>query len=205
MADGTQGVSGIGADATRGALWRAAQEAAARETARILREMEVVAGPAKRLVVAGGWTRSDAYRTIKRGVLGPFDVPDVAEAGARGAALFAGLPLGCSGTSRTSRAERYDRLKTPPQGSVFGRSEAVVSEGRLHVCGPAQEGFVPSARRDQWDAERHPGETIRCRQRQSGEAGVGPEGGHRAVAGVSVTDGCNTAGRRADPAVDPGR
>ena len=98
MAEGAQRVAGIGAGATPGALWRAAQESAARETARILRELEEVAGPAERLVVAGGWTRSDAYRAIKRGVLGPFEVPDVAEAGARGAALFGGLAAGLFGS-----------------------------------------------------------------------------------------------------------
>ncbi|MGH7321151.1 MAG: FGGY-family carbohydrate kinase [Candidatus Rokuibacteriota bacterium] len=98
LAEEVQRVAGIGAETTRGALWRAAQESAARETAVILREMDHLAGPATRLVVAGGWTRSDAYRTIKRGVLGPFEVPRVAEAGARGAALFGGLAAGLFGS-----------------------------------------------------------------------------------------------------------
>jgi len=84
-------VSGIDAAASPGALWRAAQEAGARETARILAEMAEVAGPHERLVLAGGWTRSDAYRAIKAGVLGGFEVPRVTEAGARGAALFGGV------------------------------------------------------------------------------------------------------------------
>ena len=91
MAEDVQRVTGIGADTTPGALWRAAQESAARETASIVRELERVTGPTDRLVVAGGWSRSAAYRAIKRGVLGPFRVPDVLEAGARGAALFGGL------------------------------------------------------------------------------------------------------------------
>lgn len=98
MAQDLQHVAGIGADATRGSIWRAAQESAARETARILREMEEVAGPRDRLVVAGGWTWSEAYRAIKREVLGSFDVPDVVEAGARGAALFGGVAAGLYGT-----------------------------------------------------------------------------------------------------------
>ncbi len=98
MADDLQRIGGIGDDVTPGALWRAAQESSARETARILRELEAVAGPAVRLVVAGGWTRSAAYRTIKRDVLGRFLVPDVAEAGARGAALFGGLAAGLFGS-----------------------------------------------------------------------------------------------------------
>lgn len=98
LADEAQRVSGIGAGTTRGALWRAAQEAAARETAAILLEMERFSGPATRLVVAGGWTRSAAYRAIKVGVLGAFDVPAVAEAGTRGGALFGGLAAGLFGS-----------------------------------------------------------------------------------------------------------
>lgn len=94
MADETQALEGIDDATTRGGAWRAAQEAAARETARILRAMERLADPASRLVVAGGWTRSETYVTIKRGVLGPFDVPAVREAGGRGAALLAGLAAG---------------------------------------------------------------------------------------------------------------
>ncbi len=94
MAEELQRMTGIGADTTPGSVWRAAQESAARETASILRELERVAGPTDRLVVAGGWSRSAAYRAIKRGVLGPFRVPDVLEAGARGAALFGGLAAG---------------------------------------------------------------------------------------------------------------
>lgn len=87
-------IAGVDGTASPGALWRAAQEAGARETARILGEMAEIAGPHERLVVAGGWSRSEAYRTIKAGVLGPFDVPAVSEAGARGAALFGGLAAG---------------------------------------------------------------------------------------------------------------
>ena len=98
MADPEQRVGGIDDGATRGALWRAAQEAAARETALILHRMEEVTGPTGRLVVAGGWTRSHAYRKIKRGVLGAFEVPAVSEAGARGAALFGGLAAELLGT-----------------------------------------------------------------------------------------------------------
>ncbi len=114
MAGDVHRVSGIDADATPGALWRAAQEAAARETARILRELEEVTGPAERLVVVGGWTRSDAYRVIKRGVLDPFEVPDVDEAGARGAALFGGLAAGLFGS--------VDDLPAPPPAASGHRA-----------------------------------------------------------------------------------
>ena len=42
----------------------------------------------------GGWARSPVVRAVKRELLGPFEEPDVTEAGARGAALIAGIAAG---------------------------------------------------------------------------------------------------------------
>jgi glycerol kinase len=56
--------------------------------------MSAVAGPHEALVVTGGWARSHALLEVKRGVLGPLRTPAVTEAGARGAALLAGLAAG---------------------------------------------------------------------------------------------------------------
>jgi sugar (pentulose or hexulose) kinase len=106
MASDVQSVKGIDEDVSRGAVWAAAQTAAARETARILDEMGSLAGPRGRLLGSGGWTRSSAYRAIKHRVLGPFEVPTVTEAGARGAALFAGLAAGSYGS--------LDEFPAPP-------------------------------------------------------------------------------------------
>jgi glycerol kinase len=78
--------------ATPAALWRAPGRPGVRPP--ILGELDSVAGPHDRVVVTGGWTRSDTYRSIKREAIGPFEVPQVAEAGARGAALFGGLAAG---------------------------------------------------------------------------------------------------------------
>lgn len=50
------------------------------------------AGP--RLVAAGGWLRNAGLVAVRARELGPFDVPDVEECGARGAALLAGLAAG---------------------------------------------------------------------------------------------------------------
>jgi sugar (pentulose or hexulose) kinase len=97
MAEELQTVQGIGDRVTRGGVWRAALEATAHETSRILAEIAAVAGPSWRLVVTGGWARSEAYVAIKREVLGSFQVPAVQEAGARGAALLAGLAAGLYG------------------------------------------------------------------------------------------------------------
>jgi sugar (pentulose or hexulose) kinase len=85
---------GIGADPSPALVWRAALEAVAERAAELRAEIESVAGPSRRLVVAGGWSRSPAARSVKRAVLGPFDRPPVDEAGARGAALLAGIAAG---------------------------------------------------------------------------------------------------------------
>ncbi len=87
-------ITGIGAEVVPGAVWRAAMEAAASESARIVSSVDDIAGRTERLVVTGGWARSEAYRAIKRAVQGPFDWPDISEAAARGAALFGGLSAG---------------------------------------------------------------------------------------------------------------
>jgi len=54
----------------------------------------MVAGAAERLVVVGGWSRDPALLEVKRAILGPLEVPVVAETGARGAALIGGVAAG---------------------------------------------------------------------------------------------------------------
>ena len=59
--------------------------------------MEVIesqAGPATRIIVTGGGTESSAFMTLKKRSLGDLLQPDVVEAGARGAALLAGVAQG---------------------------------------------------------------------------------------------------------------
>jgi sugar (pentulose or hexulose) kinase len=87
-------LEGIGPAPTPALVWRAALEAVAERAAELRGHIESVAGPSRRLVLAGGWARSPAARSVKRAVLGPFEWPRVAEAGARGAALLAGIAAG---------------------------------------------------------------------------------------------------------------
>jgi sugar (pentulose or hexulose) kinase len=87
-------LEGIPRSVTPGHVWRAALEAVARHAAEALSVIESVAGATGRLVVTGGWARSPAVRAVKRDVLGPFEEPMVDEAGARGAALVAGMAAG---------------------------------------------------------------------------------------------------------------
>ena len=87
-------LEGIGADPSPALVWRAALEAVAERAAELRAHIESVAGPSRRLVLAGGWAKNPAARSVKRAVLGPFDWPQVTQAGARGAALLAGIAAG---------------------------------------------------------------------------------------------------------------
>jgi sugar (pentulose or hexulose) kinase len=87
-------VEGIPRSVSPAHILRAAIEAVTHHGRRLLETIESVAGPTTRLVVTGGWARSEAVRAVKREILGPFQEPAVEEAGARGAALIAGIAAG---------------------------------------------------------------------------------------------------------------
>lgn len=87
-------VSGVGSGMSPAHLWRAALEAVTAQAAHVHSAMSAVAGDHHTLVVTGGWARSQALLEVKRRVLGPLRSPAVDEAGARGAALLAGLAAG---------------------------------------------------------------------------------------------------------------
>jgi sugar (pentulose or hexulose) kinase len=70
-------------------VWRAALEAVTDQAAEIHDAMSRVSGPHRTLVVTGGWSRSAGVIEIKRRRFGELVRADVAEAGARGAALLA--------------------------------------------------------------------------------------------------------------------
>lgn len=103
-------LSGIGRRPTPGLVWRAALEAVAAHAATIQRRVEAVAGASGRVVLAGGWARNPAFRAVKAAAIGPCTVAPVGEAGARGAALLAGLAVGCFPAAET--------LPPPPQTSA---------------------------------------------------------------------------------------
>ena len=69
--------------------WRAALEEVTEQAADIHDAMSAVAGPHRKLVVTGGWSRSAGFLAVKRRRFGDLTQTDVSEAGARGAALFA--------------------------------------------------------------------------------------------------------------------
>jgi sugar (pentulose or hexulose) kinase len=87
-------IRGIGREATSAHLWRAALEAVQRRGAEVLETLESIGGPRRRLVATGGGLQNEAVRRVKREILGTFVEPAVKEAGARGAALLAGMAAG---------------------------------------------------------------------------------------------------------------
>jgi hypothetical protein len=60
----------------------------------LLDRMARVAGPQRRLVMAGGWSEGVAARAVKEAHVGPFERSSAVFMGARGAALAAGRAAG---------------------------------------------------------------------------------------------------------------
>jgi sugar (pentulose or hexulose) kinase len=74
-------------------IWRGAIDAVGAEVESVLAHIDAVAGPRRRVVVAGGWARDAAVLASKES-LGTVEAPPVVEAGARGAALLGGVAAG---------------------------------------------------------------------------------------------------------------
>jgi sugar (pentulose or hexulose) kinase len=81
-------------DSPEGRRWREACQLAAAGSRAIADELVAAGGPLERTVLAGGWSTSPALRTAKQALLERVERPAVREAGARGAALVAGLAAG---------------------------------------------------------------------------------------------------------------
>jgi sugar (pentulose or hexulose) kinase len=92
--EGTTSITGLDMGASPAALYRAALESLGAAGAQVLAAMEEVAGPARRLVVTGGWAAGAAARAVKARHLGPFERSEAVFTGARGAALAAGRGAG---------------------------------------------------------------------------------------------------------------
>jgi sugar (pentulose or hexulose) kinase len=77
-----------------GSEYARALDEVGRGGAEILERMAAIAGPHRRLVVAGGWAEGEAAQAAKAKWLGPFKMTSATYAGARGAALTAGRAAG---------------------------------------------------------------------------------------------------------------
>ncbi|MGA8980246.1 MAG: FGGY family carbohydrate kinase [Pedococcus sp.] len=84
----------IAAGADPGQVWRAATRAVTVQAQELGDVLDRASGPRRHLVVAGGWTHSTALMAAKAHAFGPLTSATTKEAGARGAALLAGLAAG---------------------------------------------------------------------------------------------------------------
>jgi len=75
-------------------LWSAALDAMNDGAARLVQSMESIGGPIEEVVLTGGWAHCAGLRERKRQMFGQVRWPALAEAGARGAALFGGVAAG---------------------------------------------------------------------------------------------------------------
>ena len=66
-------LTGIGRDPSPAAAYHAALDAVGAAGAEVLARMAAIAGPARRLVVTGGWAAGEAARAVKARHLGPFE------------------------------------------------------------------------------------------------------------------------------------
>ncbi len=80
---------GVDRDASPAAAYHATLDAAGAVGADILARMAAVAGPARRIMVAGGWAAGEAARAVKERYLGEVRYLPATFTGARGAALAA--------------------------------------------------------------------------------------------------------------------
>ncbi len=87
-------VSGVTEAATPGALFAAALDRLRGDADEALAAVETLAGPPSHVVAAGGWLNNPAVSAAKRRRHGAFTESRLAEAGAVGAAVMAGLAAG---------------------------------------------------------------------------------------------------------------
>ena len=87
-------VRDIGDGITPAHVWLAALAETTEQMAAINAAMSAVVGPHRRMVVTGGWSRSAGVMAHKAQAFGELTPSGVEEAGARGAALLAGLAAG---------------------------------------------------------------------------------------------------------------
>jgi sugar (pentulose or hexulose) kinase len=91
--DGPEAPRAEGSDAP-GDVWRAATELVTAQARAVSTTITAAAGPRRELVVTGGWSHSASLMAAKAAALGPLWRTTAGEAGARGAALLAGLADG---------------------------------------------------------------------------------------------------------------
>jgi sugar (pentulose or hexulose) kinase len=85
----TFGITGITDGITPAGLWRSVVDDLAQRSARMVAQMDAVAGQHNQVVVGGGWLHNPAVLAAKRRQYPAMRITDIAEPGAYGAALMA--------------------------------------------------------------------------------------------------------------------
>ncbi|MCW2846175.1 MAG: xylulose kinase [Marmoricola sp.] len=106
--DDTLTIAGVAEGAGPPELWHAALKAVTARSKRINAAMSEVAGPHARFVVTGGWAASTALMATKEEAFGPLELVGTPEAGARGAARFAGVAAGIHESVHESTRNVHD-------------------------------------------------------------------------------------------------
>jgi sugar (pentulose or hexulose) kinase len=113
---GRVNVLGIGDHVTPAHVWHAALTSVTAHARKVHDEMTAVVGDQGKLVVTGGWLRSAAFLAVKHQFFGPLSRPIVDEAGARGAALLAGVAAGAYPGTACLPAPQYRSYAGFPKG-----------------------------------------------------------------------------------------
>lgn len=87
-------IAGVNDDASPEVLWRASVCDLVELGSDLLKFMEANSTPRQRTVLAGGWVHDAMVLQAKREAMGDFDVSEVNEAGALGAAMFGAIAAG---------------------------------------------------------------------------------------------------------------
>ena len=106
-------IRGIEDDVTAGNVWRAALEEITEQIRTIHGSMTAVVGPHRNMVATGGWSKSEALMQVKRRAFGDLIRSEVEEAGARGAALLAGLAAGVYAGSAAFPDPEHSEMTEP--------------------------------------------------------------------------------------------
>jgi glycerol kinase len=105
---------GIDRDASPAAAYLAALDAAGVAGAAVLARMAAIAGPARRVIVAGGWAAGDAARAVKQRHLADVRYVPSTFIGARGTALAAGRASGVWTSADDMTASSHAAVPTAP-------------------------------------------------------------------------------------------
>ena len=100
-------ISGVDDDATPAGLWRMGVTHLVDLGQELLHFMEAASAPRQRTVLAGGWVHDVMVVQAKRDAIGEFEVSEINEAGALGAAMFGAIAAGAMQRPAANAAPRW--------------------------------------------------------------------------------------------------